>query len=51
MKTRKQIIEEYASKGYTIGTFDDIKDSINYVDQNTLIFIPDVALFAPFNIL
>ncbi len=39
MKTRKQIIEEYASKGYTIGTFDDIKDSINYVDQNTLIFI------------
>ena len=39
MKTRKQIIEEYTSKGYTVGTFDDIKDSINYVDQNTLIFI------------
>ena len=24
MKTRKQIIEEYASKGYTLGTFDDV---------------------------
>ena len=39
MKTRKQIIEEYASKGYTLGTFDDIKESINYVGKNELIFL------------
>ena len=39
MKTRKQIIEEYASKGYTLGTFDDVKESINYVGENTLIFL------------
>ncbi len=39
MKTRKQIIEEYASKGYTVGTFNDIKDSIDYVSENTLIFL------------
>lgn len=39
MKTRKQIIEEYASKGYTLGTFDDIKESIDYVGENTLIFL------------
>ena len=39
MKTRKQIIEEYASKGYTIGTFNDIEDSIDYVSENTLIFL------------
>ena len=39
MKTRKQIIEEYASKGYTIGTFNDIEDSIYYVSENTLIFL------------
>ena len=39
MKTRKQIIEEYASKGYTIGTFDDVKESINYVGENKLIFL------------
>ena len=39
MKTRKQIIEEYASKGYTLGTFDDVKKSINYVGENELIFL------------
>lgn len=39
MKTRKQIIEEYASKGYTLGTFDDVKESINYVGKNQLIFL------------
>ncbi len=39
MKTRKQIIEEYASKGYTLGTFDDVKESINYVGKNELIFL------------
>lgn len=39
MKTRKQIIEEYASKGYTLGTFDDVKESINYVGENQLIFL------------
>ena len=39
MKTRKQIIEEYTSKGYTIGTFDDVKESIDYVGENTLIFL------------
>ena len=39
MKTRKQIIEEYASKGYTLGTFDDVKESINYVGKNKLIFL------------
>ena len=39
MKTRKQIIEEYTSKGYIIGTFDDVKESINYVGENTLIFL------------
>ena len=39
MKTRKQIIEEYASKGYTLGTFDDVKESINYVGENELIFL------------
>ena len=39
MKTRKQIIEEYASKGYTLGTFDDVKESINYVGENKLIFL------------
>ena len=39
MKTRKQIIEEYTSKGYTIGTFNDIEDSIDYVSENTLIFL------------
>ena len=37
MKTRKQIIEEYASKGYTLGTFDDVKESINYVGKNELL--------------
>ena len=39
MKTRKQIIEEYASKGYTLGTFDDVKESINYIGKNELIFL------------
>ena len=39
MKTRKQIIEEYASRGYTLGTFDDVKESINYVGENKLIFL------------
>ena len=39
MKTRKQIIEEYASEGYTLVTFDDVKESINYVGENTLIFL------------
>ena len=39
MKTRKQIIEEYASKGYTLGTFDDVKESIDYVGENKLIFL------------
>jgi len=39
VKTRKQIIEEYTSKGYTIGTFDDIKESIDYVGENALIFL------------
>ena len=39
MKTRKQIIEEYASKGYTLVTFDDVKESINYVGENKLIFL------------
>ena len=39
MKTRKQIIEEYASRGYTLGTFDDVKESINYVGENELIFL------------
>ena len=39
MKTRKQIIEEYASKGYTLGTFDDVKESVNYVGENELIFL------------
>jgi len=39
VKTRKQIIEEYASKGYTLGTFDDVKESINYVGENELIFL------------
>ena len=39
MKTRKQIIEEYASKGYTLGTFDDVKESIDYVGENELIFL------------
>ena len=39
MKTRKQIIEEYVSKGYTLGTFDDVKESINYVGENKLIFL------------
>ena len=39
MKTRKQIIEEYVSKGYTLGTFDDVKESINYVGENQLIFL------------
>ena len=41
MKTRKQIIEEYASKGYTLGTFDDVKESINYVGENELIFLSE----------
>ena len=41
MKTRKQIIEEYASKGYTLGTFDDVKESINYVGENQLIFLSE----------
>ena len=36
MKTRKQIIEEYASKGYTLGTFDDVKESIDYVGETKL---------------
>lgn len=39
MKTRKQIIEEYASIGYTLGTFDDVKESIDYVGKNKLIFL------------
>ena len=39
MKTRKQIIEEYASRGYTLGTFDDVKESIDYVGENKLIFL------------
>ena len=39
MKTRKQIIEEYTSRGYTLGTFDDVKESIDYVGENTLIFL------------
>ena len=39
MKTRKQIIEEYASEGYTLVTFDDVKESINYVGESTLIFL------------
>ena len=51
MKTRKQIIEEYASKGYTIGTFDDVKESINYVGKNELIFLnKDRNLFAIENV-
>ena len=41
MKTRKQIIEEYASEGYTLGTFDDVKESINYVGKNELIFLSE----------
>ena len=41
MKTRKQIIEEYASEGYTLGTFDDVKESINYVGENKLIFLSE----------
>ena len=41
MKTRKQIIEEYASEGYTLGTFDDVKESINYVGENQLIFLSE----------
>ena len=46
MKTRKQIIEEYASKGYTLGTFDDVKESIDYVGENKLIFLDkDNSLF------
>ena len=39
MKTRKQIIEEHLNKGYTLGTFDDVKESINYVGKNELIFL------------
>ena len=39
MKTRKQIIEEYASEGYTLGIFDDVKELINYVGENELIFL------------
>ena len=39
MKTRKQIIEEHLNKGYTLGTFDDVKESINYVGENELIFL------------
>ena len=39
MKTRKQIIEEYLNKGFVLGTFDDVKESINYVGENTLIFL------------
>ena len=27
MKTRKQIIEEYTSKGHILATFDDIKEN------------------------
>ena len=51
MKTRKQIIEEYASKGYTLGTFDDVKESINYVGENKLIFLnKDRNLFAIENV-
>ena len=51
MKTRKQIIEEYASKGYTLGTFDDVKESINYVGENELIFLnKDRNLFAIENV-
>lgn len=51
MKTRKQIIEEYASEGYTLGTFDDVKESINYVGENKLIFLnKDRNLFAIENV-
>lgn len=51
MKTRKQIIEEYASEGYTLGTFDDVKESINYVGENELIFLnKDRNLFAIENV-
>ena len=39
MKTRKQINVVNASKGYTLGTFDDVKESINYVGKNELIFL------------
>ena len=39
MKTRKQIIEEYAEKGYSIGKFKDIENYVNYVGENTLIFL------------
>ena len=39
MKTRKQIIEEYLNKGFILGTFDDVKESINYVGENQLIFL------------
>lgn len=51
MKTRKQIIEEYASKGYTLGTFDDVKESINYVGENKLIFLDkDRKMFSIVNV-
>ena len=51
MKTRKQIIEEYASEGYTLGIFDDVKESINYVGENELIFLnKDRNLFAIENV-
>lgn len=51
MKTRKQIIEEYASEGYTLGTFDDVKESINYAGENELIFLnKDRNLFAIENV-
>ena len=51
MKTRKQIIEEYASEGYTLGIFDDVKESINYVRENELIFLnKDRNLFAIENV-
>ena len=45
MKTRKQIIEEYTSKGHILATFDDIKDSIDYVGENTLIFLSKNGFF------
>ena len=51
MKTRKQIIEEHLNKGYTLGTFDDVKESINYVGENELIFLnKDRNLFAIENV-
>ena len=45
MKTRKQIIEDYTSKGYVVANFNDVKDSIDYVGENTLIFLSKNGFF------